>query len=177
MTASDHLNYRQVEKLMGRVNAGGGFSVKAYGPDVGQEPENKFMVGGVGRELSIYPPEVGHDVEATTEQGMAFAETRENALRGPRSWMGGWHGGNRIALDVSHDYPTTRRGEMRARKAAVRRGEETVGQLGRRTTGGTATYVGGIDNPFYGKTRDLNTETRAWANEPITKRRKAAGPQ
>ena len=172
MTASDHLNYRQVEKLMKRVNSGGGFSVKAYGPDVGTEAENVHMVGGGGRGLNIFPAEVGGDVEATTEQGMAFAETRKNALSGPRSWMGGWHGDDRIALDVSHSYPQTRRGAMRARKAAVRRGEEAFGTLGMRTEGGSQSYDE-TANPFYGKTTSLNTETRAWANEPITKRRKA----
>ena len=172
MSAKDHLNFSQIANYIKRANSGGGFSVKAYGPDAGTEPENVHMVGGVGGAgQDIYPPEVGHDVEATTEQGMSFVEQRENLLRGPRSFFGGWHGDDRISLDVSHSYPTTRRGTMRARKAAVRRGEETIGTLGRRTTGGTATYAGGTDNPFYGKTRSLNTETRAWANEPITRRR------
>jgi hypothetical protein len=171
MSAHDHLNYRQVGGLMKRANSGGGFSVKAYGPNVGKEAEGVHMVGGAGGAgQNIFPPEVGHDVEATTEQGMSYVEQRKGLLSGPRSFFGGWHGGNRIALDVSHSYPQTRRGTMRARKAAVRRGEESFATLGMRTPGGSQSYDETV-NPYYGKTTSLNTETRAWANEPINRRR------
>lgn len=176
MSASDHLNYRQIDKFVQRANAGGGFSVKAFGPDAGREAENVHMVGTGSRHgLDIYPAEVGGDVHASTEQGMAFTETRENALRSPNAYWGGWHGGNRISYDVSRSFPQTRRGEQKARRFAVKRGEEAIGTVGR-FSGGKQSYAE-TSNPFHGKDRTLNPSTREWINEPLRKKRGEAGPQ
>jgi hypothetical protein len=173
MSAHHHLNYRQVGEFVKRANAGGGFSVKALGTGAGTEAENMHMVGGQARGLDIYPPEVGHDVEATAEQGLSYIEDRKLHLAQPGRYWGGWHGGNRISFDVSRGFPLNTEGEVGARTAALTGGEEAIGTVGRLNTDRSQSYSE-ISNPYYGKSTSLNTGERAWVNEPRTRKRQGS---
>ena len=131
---SRNLNYRQVGEYVKRANAGGGFTVKAYGPNAGTGSADKYMVGirdlrPTGAWTSTRA-EVGGDVEATTEQGMAFIEQRRRSTVGARRLLG-WLARRRPhLLRRVASYPQTRRGERRHKRFAVKRGEEAIGTVG-----------------------------------------------
>lgn len=99
------------------MNKGEGFSVKAVGPNAGDEARDSVMVGGgAGTEGRVPTPVQAGDVQR-------YAESRSAQLAPAHRYLGGW--GN--SLDVSDAFPRTPGGTVMAVIAGITRGEDAVG--------------------------------------------------
>lgn len=167
MAASDYLSQSQLQGLADIMNAGGGFSVKAVGEDAGKYAENSFMVGvpGHGRDFPV------GDTKAS-DLGQ-FISDKEDILREPPMYMGGWRGGDpaRGSVDVAKAFPRTSWDSVIAAKAAAIRGnQEAIGAVGTRESG--TAYQGDIKNPYYTAGaghagREVQPHELAWVHSPV----------
>lgn len=133
MGASDHLNFDQVRTATEKVQVpDGGFTVKAYGPNRGQGPRSTFMVGVPGHGIN------GID-NVSHEDVLGFMESREQPLRHPDQYMGGWNDPETglTSLDVSRSVPDY----YQAQHLAVAGNEKAIGSIGPE-----GEYVGTIDS-------------------------------
>lgn len=121
MSASHHLSEAQFQQRAEILNAGGGFSVKAFGPRAGEEARDSVMVGGAGGvpEGRIPEPSSGSDIKKYTDKNRA-------ALTPDHRYLGGWGG----TLDVSDAFPNTTAGASMAVIQGITRGEDSVGVVG-----------------------------------------------
>lgn len=158
---------KDLQTAIGAANAGGGFSVRAYGPKAGELAKDAYMVGipGYGQD---YTPEVD------LGQARKFVQTRRGVLSRTDHFLGGWQGSNplRTTLDVSRSYSPLggKHAEMRARLTAARGNQEAIGKVDPESQ-----YAGNIYNPNYDPAvpqtmRTLTAADRSWAFEPIRRR-------
>jgi len=135
MTAPDSLSKAQVGHLLDS----GGFSVRAYGPDLGDRAKNGYVVAMAGHGADYAP-------RATAAQGHQFVRSREAQLRPEGRFFGGWTGADppRTALDVSQLHPSSFTGHVAAAHQAYSTNQEAFGHLDP-----TGTDYTEIANPHY----------------------------
>lgn len=115
-----------------------GFSVRAYGPGVGERAQHGYMVATEGQGQDYVP-------SASVDEGMSFITSRESVLRQPENYFGGYQGDEppRTALDVARKFPETFTGNVGAGIQAVRLNQEAYGHLA-----GPTEYTD-LSNPHY----------------------------
>lgn len=121
MAAHQALSERQFQQRAEVLNAGGGFSTKAFGPRAGDEARDAVMVGGAGGapEGKIPTPSSGGDIKA-------YATEHQAALSPEHRYLGGWND----TLDVSDAFPRSAAGTTMAVIQGIARGEDSVGAVG-----------------------------------------------
>jgi hypothetical protein len=158
---------KDLQTAIDSANAGGGFSVRAYGPRAGELAKDAYMVGipGYGQD---YSPKVD------LGQARGFVQTRQGILSRNDHFLGGWRGSNpvRTSLDVSRSYSPLggKRAEVSARLTAARGNQEEIGKVDVESQ-----YAGGVPNPNYNPAvpqsmRELTAADRSWAFEPVRRR-------
>ncbi len=166
------ISNKDLKTAVGAANAGGGFSVRAYGPQAGQMPDSAYMVGIPGYGEDFTPA-------ATVAQARDFVRSRKNVLTRGDHFLGGWQGSNpqRTSLDVSRAFTplSSKRAQMSARMLAVRGNQEAIGVV---PEGGG--YAGEYGNPFYQPNalqagREMTTAERSWATDPVKRQRVGSG--
>jgi hypothetical protein len=123
MTTQDSLSREQMGHLL--ANKPEGFSVRAFAPDVGENAHHGYMVAIEGHGQDYHP-------SASVDEGMDFVARREEALRKPEHYFGGYQGSDpeRTALDVARKHPDTFSGHVAAGTQAMRLNQEAYGLLG-----------------------------------------------
>ena len=123
MRDSDSLSQAQMGHLL--ADNPYGFSVKAYGPDVGARASHGYMVATEGQGQDYAP-------KASVDDAMGFMSSREAVLRQPDKYLGGYQGEEppRTALDVAQKHPDTFTGHLGAANQAIKLNQESYGHLG-----------------------------------------------
>lgn len=160
------LSDAQFSTLAETANSGGGFSVRAYGPQAGEVAKDGFMVGIPGHGADYAPT-------ASASDARSFVESRADQLRPEGRYFGGWGGGtpSRTSFDVAQRFDRTPGGSTRARLLAARSNQEAIGEVDE-----TGDYVGDINVPGHrtGEGHALqkpSPEQLSWAFDPIKRRR------
>lgn len=136
MAALDHISARQAgslseedfQNLATRVNPG--YSVRAFGSDVGTSPTHAYMVSHAEHNAPVMPHA---SVTGTTIKD--FVNAREAALSQPNMYAGAWteHDTEEVPtdtyLDVSEAHPRTHAGRAAAISRGVATGEKAIGVI------------------------------------------------
>lgn len=138
MSASDHLSDAQLRHLASRQNQpDGGYTVKAFGPNSGDDVGDAYMVGIPGHSRR-------HSEDVGASDIRAYTEEKKDLLSQDGYNLGGWE----KDLDVSVAFPKSDPSSLRrAKTVAVRGNQEGVGEVG--TEEGAYEYAGTLRNPNY----------------------------